>query len=164
MHGSTQPDVSHRVRHEDILAAFADTWHIDSIDPVTINTNSDPCGIHAGPSDQAHRQEGTAMLTAQGRIETGRASRYLVQLCEHLNQMARHDTHRSHTHNGAPPSVEDVEQSDTDAVITFDCGRCTLRATADSLILRVEAAEAENGQRIQNMLTQRLQTVDGAIT
>lgn len=99
------------------------------------------------------------MLTGHARIETGRASRYLVQLCEHLNQMPRHDTHRNHTHNGARPTVRHVEQFDSTAVITLDCGRCTLEATADSLTLCVEAADLENRRRIQDMLTRRLQTI-----
>jgi hypothetical protein len=99
------------------------------------------------------------MLTGHARIKTERASRYLVQLCEHLNQMPRHDTHRTHTHDGAPPTVGHVEQSDSAAVITLDCGRCTLEATAHSLTLRVEAADVENGRRIQDMLTRRLQTI-----
>jgi hypothetical protein len=99
------------------------------------------------------------MSTGHARIETGRASRYLVQLCEHLNQMPRHDTHRTHPHQGAPPTVGHIEQSDSTAVITLDCGRCTLQATADSLTLCVDAADLENRQRIQDMLTRRLQII-----
>jgi hypothetical protein len=99
------------------------------------------------------------MLTGHARIETGRASRYLVQLCEHLNQMPRHDTRRTHTHDGAPPTVRHVEQSESAAVITLDCGQCTLQATDDSLTVSVEAADLENRQRIQDMLTRRLQTI-----
>jgi hypothetical protein len=99
------------------------------------------------------------MLTGHARIETGRASRYLVQLCDHLNQMPRHGTRRTHSHNGAPPTVRHVEQSDGTAVITLDFGRCTLQATADSLTLCVEAADDENQRRIQDMLTRRLQTI-----
>src|SRR5215471_10985918 len=98
------------------------------------------------------------MLTGHARIETGRASRYLVQLCDHLNQMPRHER-RTHTHNGAPPTVRHVERADSTAVITLDGGRCTLHATADSLTLCVEAADLENRQRIQDMLTRRLQTI-----
>lgn len=41
-----QPDVPHRVRREDILAAFTDGWHVDSIDPVRIDTNVHADGVH----------------------------------------------------------------------------------------------------------------------
>jgi hypothetical protein len=99
------------------------------------------------------------MLTTQARVETGRASRYLAQLCEHVNQMPGHDAHRTHTDDGAPPSVARVERSEDPAVITFDCGRCTLLVTADSLTLRVEAADVETRRRIQDMLPRRVQTI-----
>jgi hypothetical protein len=159
---NAQRDVPHRVRREDIRAAFADGWQVDAIDPVTIETNIHPGGVHGWPaalSRTTDRKEGAAMLTGQARIETGRASRYLVQLCEHLNQMPGHDMHQAHTDDGAPPSVERVERSDDTAVITFDCGRCTLLVTAESLTLRVEAADVENRRRIQDMLTRRVQTI-----
>lgn len=97
------------------------------------------------------------MFTGQARIETGRASRYLAQLCEHVNQMARHDRYRTHNH-GASPTVERVGGSES-AVITLYRGRCTLLATSDSLTLRVEAADRESQRRIQDMLTRRLQTI-----
>lgn len=98
-------------------------------------------------------------MTAYARIETGRANRYLVQLCEHLDQMTRRDMHASHGHGGAPPAVQRVEWAADDAVITFDCGRCTMQATADTLRLRVDAADLGDRQRIQDMLSRRLQTI-----
>jgi SAM-dependent methyltransferase len=37
----------HRLTREEILAAFADGWRVDSIDPATIDITTDPNGIHA---------------------------------------------------------------------------------------------------------------------
>lgn len=55
--------------------------------------------------------------------------------------------------------MERVERSEDKAVISFDCGRCTLHATADSLTLHVEAADLDNRRRIQDVLTRRVQTI-----
>lgn len=40
-----QPDVPHRVSRADILDAFTVGWRIDSIEPVTIDTNVHPDGV-----------------------------------------------------------------------------------------------------------------------
>lgn len=95
-------------------------------------------------------------MTAHARVETGRASRYLAQLCEHLNQMTQH---HMHVHDGTPPAVERVEWSDSDGVIDFDCGRCTLLATGDALTLSVDATDQQSQRRIQDVLTLRVQTI-----
>lgn len=94
------------------------------------------------------------MLSAEAQVETGRASRYLRQLCEHLNQIGHH-----HTHGGAHPSVERVEWSDQQGVITFAQGRCTLRATAHTLTLRAEAVDADGLLLMKDMLAARLETI-----
>jgi cytochrome P450/SAM-dependent methyltransferase len=44
-YSNAQPDVPHRVSLDDILAAFTDGWRIDSIEPVTIDTNVHPEGV-----------------------------------------------------------------------------------------------------------------------
>ena len=68
------------------------------------------------------------MPTAEARVETARAERYLAQLCDHLGHM-RHGGHAAHHRggHGGPPDVQDVEHAGDRAVIVFDWGsaRCT---------------------------------------
>ena len=37
----------HRVTRADLTSAFADGWHVDSIEPATIEITTDPDGIRA---------------------------------------------------------------------------------------------------------------------
>jgi hypothetical protein len=109
------------------------------------------------------------MLTAEAQIETERPSRYLVQLCRHAAAMtgahghrpgnhAGTDGHRPGNHAGADgPPAGDVrvhaEWSDTRGVIDFaPRGRCTIRAGAGTLTLRVEAADEAALHRIQDVI------------
>ncbi|MFI6012171.1 DUF2218 domain-containing protein [Streptomyces sp. NPDC051243] len=88
------------------------------------------------------------MLTAEARVETERAGRYLDQLCRHAQQMGRHPRCRQDPHDGAdahrPPAVHDVEWSDTDATVRLSLGRWTLWATQDALVMRIEADTEED--------------------
>lgn len=43
-YSTAQPDVPHRVGLDDLLAAFADGWQVDSIEPATLDTNLHPTG------------------------------------------------------------------------------------------------------------------------
>jgi hypothetical protein len=103
----------------------------------------------------------SAMLTAEAHVETARASRYLVQLCRHAGQMNRYLRHRPRTHEGggAPPKVRNVEWTDTRGTVSLDLGQVTLRATADKLTLRAEAADEEKLRRIQDLITARLEQI-----
>jgi hypothetical protein len=99
-------------------------------------------------------------LTADARVPTDRASRYLVQLCQHLDQMGNQHAHgRGARTHGEPPQVPQVEYTDDHGVITFADGRCTIDATPDALALRVEAPDAESLQNIQAGLAHRLETI-----
>lgn len=96
------------------------------------------------------------MLTAEARVPTERASRYLVQLCTSTRSgrstcLARADTQY--------PPVQRAEWSDTHAVITLDRGQCTLAETAHTLMLRVEAADTDSFPRVQDMQARRLKTI-----
>jgi hypothetical protein len=71
------------------------------------------------------------MLTAEGRVETERPSRYLVQLCRHLNLVARQH----------PQVQAQVDWSEDRGVISLAWGRCTLRAEVGVLTLRAEAPD-----------------------
>jgi hypothetical protein len=69
------------------------------------------------------------MLVAEGRVETERASRYLVQLCRHVHLAAQHN-------HGMQAQVDwSVDRG----MISFGWGRCTLRADPAALALRAEA-------------------------
>lgn len=101
------------------------------------------------------------MPTAQAHIPTERASRYLVQFCRHLGQMSRmrHQPPARHGGGDMPPTVQDVDYSDTYGVIRFDEGRFTLQATSDTLSLRVDADDEDAQQRLQNGITARLEKI-----
>src|SRR5450755_3242117 len=99
------------------------------------------------------------MLTAEATVKTGHPSRYLVQLCQHASKMDGHLRHRprSHTGGGAAPEVRHAEWSDTDGIVALTWGQWTMQAAPGTLTLRVEAADQENLQRIQDLVTGRLE-------
>ncbi|MER7810363.1 DUF2218 domain-containing protein [Streptomyces sp900116325] len=101
------------------------------------------------------------MPTAEAHIPTERASRYLVQFCRHLGQMSRmrHQPPARHGGGDMPPTVQDVDYSDTCGVIRFKEGRFTLQATSDTLSLRVDADHEDTLQRLQNGITARLEKI-----
>lgn len=101
------------------------------------------------------------MPTAEAQIATDRASRYLMQLCSHLNRMSgvHHQTPAGHGAGHKPPKVEHVDHSDTYGTIRFTHGVCALRATADSLTLRLDAADGETLQRLQSGLAGRIEKI-----
>ena len=101
------------------------------------------------------------MPASQARVRTDRAGRYLAQLCNHGGQMSRLALHRprSHGDGGRPPAVRYAEASDTDGVIDFGGGRCTLHATYDALTLTAEADDLENLRRIQEGIARRLERI-----
>ncbi len=64
------------------------------------------------------------MLTAEARVETERASRYLAQLCRHASQLGQHLRH-THDSGDAPPEVRHVEWSDTYGIVSLGWGEWT---------------------------------------
>ncbi|WP_377273001.1 DUF2218 domain-containing protein [Peterkaempfera sp. SMS 1(5)a] len=101
------------------------------------------------------------MPTAEAHVATGRGSRYLTQLCRHLDRMSlmNHQPgtapHAGHT----PPQVQHVDYSDTHGVVRFAEGRWTLHATPDTLTLRVEADDEQTLQRLRDAATARLEKI-----
>lgn len=87
------------------------------------------------------------MLIAEARVETERSSRYLVQLCRHVNKAAQ----------AHPQMQAHVEWSDDRGVISFGWGRCTLHADPGVLMLRAEAPDEESLQRIEHRMADRLE-------
>jgi hypothetical protein len=99
------------------------------------------------------------MPIAEALVETDRASRYLVQLCQHANQMGQHHWPRARGGGHVPPTVEHVESSDTHGVISFGEGRCVLQAAAGVLTLRAEAADKDSLRKLQDRIAHRLETM-----
>ncbi|MFF0765039.1 DUF2218 domain-containing protein [Streptomyces sp. NPDC003737] len=101
------------------------------------------------------------MLIAEADIRTERPSRYLEELREHSIEVCGHIPHRPHPHHDgtAPPQIRNVEWTDTGGTIDLVEGRCTLQAGPDSLTLRVEAADRDSLQRIQRLVTGRMQKI-----
>jgi hypothetical protein len=86
------------------------------------------------------------MLTAEASVATERSSRYLVQLCRHLDHAARMH----------PQLQANAEWSEDRGVITFGFGRCVLHAERDALTLRAEATDTESLLRIEQRVADRL--------
>ena len=102
------------------------------------------------------------MLTAEARVPTDRASRYLVQFCRHAGHLGQPQGHRPRPHGGgggAPPEVRHVAWSDTLGTVRFGCGHCVLQATEDTLLLSVDATDEDNLQQLLNGITRRLVTI-----
>lgn len=102
------------------------------------------------------------MHTADARISTEHAARYLTQLCRHTSKMREHlgkdGLPRTRDAGDAPPPVLHVECSDTFGAIRFGEGQCTLRADDNALLLRVEAGSETALRRLQEGIAHRLET------
>jgi hypothetical protein len=101
------------------------------------------------------------MPTAEAHVRTDRPSRYLVQLCRHTHQMGRM-RHRPPARDGGsqrPPRVQYVDYSETSGTVCFAEGQLTLRATADTLTLRIEAPDKDTLQRLQRGIAGRLEKI-----
>lgn len=104
------------------------------------------------------------MVTAQTSVPTERASRYLVQLCEHLQlittgRIGRGRHHQPGKHPDGLPDVRQVDWSDQHATVTFANGQVSLDATSHVLSIHVEAPDVEALERIKTLLTTRLETI-----
>ena len=97
------------------------------------------------------------MHSAEARVSTDRAERYLDQLCGHLGQLQhmRHLPKGGHGGAGAP-QVEHVERESGRAEIRFADGSWTLHADADALLLRVEAEDSAALERLKDAITARI--------
>jgi hypothetical protein len=94
--------------------------------------------------------------TAETRIATDRAARYLEQLCRHAAAMDRLGGHPRGPHAGGeehPDVTVDARWSGTRGVIAFaPYGSCTLEAGESELVVRVEAADEDALARIRRIV------------
>jgi hypothetical protein len=104
------------------------------------------------------------MPAAEAHIETQRASRYLTQLCQHVQSIyseprplsnARRIRLAGHT-QGRPAEPPRVEWTDTQGTISFGDAAITLHAGPGALILRAEAGREESLQHAQELVTRLL--------
>ena len=104
------------------------------------------------------------MPASYARVPTSRAGRYLAQLCNHGRLMSRLARHRppadghGHGDDGSPPAAT-ASSDETEGIIDFGWGRCTLRATAGALTLHAEAEDTQRLQQIQDGISARLQRI-----
>lgn len=89
------------------------------------------------------------MRTAEASVATERSGRYLVQLCRHLDLASR----------TSPRLRAQVSWSEANGEISFDWGRCTLRAGRGVLALRAEAQDVESLHRLEQRIAERLQQI-----
>jgi hypothetical protein len=87
------------------------------------------------------------MLIAEARVETERSSRYLAQLCGHIDKASQ----------TSPQMEAHVEWFEDHGTIDFGWGRCTLRADPGALTVRAEAPDGESLQQLQDRLAERLE-------
>jgi hypothetical protein len=97
------------------------------------------------------------MPSAEARIPTDRAARYLEQLCSHLGAMGHMRHLPAGGHGGAGmPRVENIKENGNRAVIRFNDGSWALEAQEDALVLRVDAEEAAALERLKEAIAARI--------
>ena len=104
--------------------------------------------------------------TALAVIQTTDPARYITRLRRHTARMgerAHFSPRHGHRPPGpgsphTPPRVTKAEWSDTHGAVTMNWGQWTVQAAPGTLTVHAEAADQEHLQRIQDMLTTRLET------
>jgi len=102
---------------------------------------------------------GNTLLTAEAVIQTEHPERYLARLGTHAAKMRQHlgSRLRAHGSGQTPPEMQHAEWSATRGTVRLNWGGWTMQATPGTLTLRAEAADQASLQRIQDMLTTRLE-------
>jgi ubiquinone/menaquinone biosynthesis C-methylase UbiE len=140
--GDEDPEAGgrHRVRREEIAAAFAGGWRVDSVEPATIEVTTGPGGLGAWLVAATRTASSTA------RVPTPRAERYARQLCDHAAHMAC-------AASWTPP----------EGVIEFPdaAGTCRLAADAAHLVLTAEAADPADLTRIRRIVGRDIERFGG---
>lgn len=78
------------------------------------------------------------MMKAHAAVETPKAARYLKALCNHFDRKAT------------------AEYTDTRGTVQFGFGRCELNALDHTLLIDVQADDAENFARIKHVVADHL--------
>ncbi|MDT7578746.1 MAG: hypothetical protein QOK35_6, partial [Pseudonocardiales bacterium] len=104
------------------------------------------------------------MPAAHTTVTTTRPSRYLTQLCQHVDHLSRRAGHHLHRPQGDPEHTPPgtgahVTWSDTAGVIDLGWARCTLTANGGALVLHAEAHDDADLHRLQALLGARLQQI-----
>ena len=103
------------------------------------------------------------MPTVEAAVQTTNAVRYVTQLGKHAAAMADGRGHRMRLHGGSNPIADGqvsvhVEQADNRTTLTFDpWGTCTARAESGQLMLRIDASDEQNAQRLQDIITRNIE-------
>jgi hypothetical protein len=66
---------------------------------------------------------------------------------------------REHVGSDTRPQVRNADWTDTDGVIDFDRGRCTLSATDSALVLRAESDDEAHLEQIKAGIAGRLNRI-----
>jgi hypothetical protein len=98
------------------------------------------------------------VLTAEAEIRTAQPGRYLVQLCRHAQHLTGRAAHLHGRARGPRPELRHVEWSDSEGLLVLGWGRCVLRATPETLVVRAEAADTDSLRRLQDLVTSRLES------
>ena len=97
------------------------------------------------------------MLITEARVETERSRWYLEKLCRHFAQKAEALPDVDYNGDAHPPVTAHVQWADGVGVASFGWGRCTLRADADSLIVRAEAPDQQHLRRVESLVGNHLE-------
>jgi hypothetical protein len=101
------------------------------------------------------------MPAVEAIIETTDPGRYLARLRRHASQMGQRLRHHQPWRHGRgeqePPEVRQAEWSGTDGLVRLNWGQWTMQAVPGALRLRAEAADEADLQRIQALVTARLE-------
>jgi hypothetical protein len=98
------------------------------------------------------------MPTAEAHVQTEHPSRYLTQLCKHARQVHRL-RHRPPTHDGGdpqPPPKVQAPQTETDGIVSFSWGQCTLQASPYAQAPR-RSHQRENLQQVQEIVARDIE-------
>lgn len=86
-------------------------------------------------------------MLSEANLQTAQASKWLAELCRQFqNRAAKH-----------PEMGIEVHWSETRGSVDFGWGRCVLQAGSDALNLRVEADQADDLERLQELLTRHVE-------
>ncbi|MEV7099655.1 DUF2218 domain-containing protein [Amycolatopsis sp. NPDC051045] len=97
------------------------------------------------------------MPVAEAHIVTPRAERFLTQLCRHAEAMGGKARHLHGGDGQVRPEVVKVEYAENEGKIAFSWGDCTLRSTSDTLVVHIEADDADKLTGLQGILTADLE-------